>query len=129
MGLRMETLHSPTVLVTRDNITTSMSEANKLLSGLMVDKDHMESELKALSGVLDSVSLLIIVFCVLDATMELADDHSMVLTWKQVSRLLMAIHEMTWTLPRVRSLPKISALHRPIFRYSPSDKSSNNPSS
>ena len=62
MGLKMEfpPIHVPTIPLTRFNTSHSMNDANKSLSDLVADKNHLESELKDLSSVLDSVSSFLV---------------------------------------------------------------------
>jgi hypothetical protein len=58
LPLRMENLHAPTIPSgpTSRGTTNGIKTAGQTLAELQAQKDNMEAELKALAGVLDSVS-------------------------------------------------------------------------
>lgn len=61
MGLRMDDIHTPTVQSGPTSVSASArstGDATKPLSELITEKTRVEEELKALSGVLDSVCML-----------------------------------------------------------------------
>lgn len=60
MGLRMDDLHAPTVASgpTTNSTSDGASLDKYTLKELMREKDRVEAELLALSGVLDSVSYI-----------------------------------------------------------------------
>ena len=62
LPLTMDTMHAPTVPSgpTSGGSANGIKTAGRSLAELQAQKDNMEAELKALSGVLDSVSLLFI---------------------------------------------------------------------
>lgn len=61
LPLRMENLHAPTVLSgpTSGPQTNGTSTSGLSLAQLQAKKDNLEAEIRALSGVLDSVSCIV----------------------------------------------------------------------
>ena len=58
MGLRMDDIHTPTISsgpTSRNAIANDMNKETLPLMDLIAEKDRVESDLSALSGVLDSV--------------------------------------------------------------------------